>query len=321
MKIQLIAATALLALVGAVAAPAGAAAPTVELRPGSLDRGDDVAGPHVEGRTLVDGTLRISFRWPNVTLLGTSGTAYVVNVSRTDGTHQQTLRVHRDDSFTVLARGLDSSEVLLSGDGDHLVTTPDAGSSRTTVRVLDARTRAVVDTREFPGYVSVLDADEGRAILGSWGPNRTLWWNFVTDDTLRINNRAGSAASITANRVASYTRDPYNGGCSVVTDLRRPIGVLWRSCDQRVEAFTENGRRIATVHILSDGLGPTEVTVRRTHHGAALARYTAEWFGALRWETNTALLLDTNGRAKAATVRCVGAACERASDLKPVPEY
>jgi hypothetical protein len=56
------------------------------------------------------------------------------------------------------------------------------------------------------------------------------------------------------------------------------------------------------MHILSDGLGPNAVTVRRTKQGAALARYTAEWFGALRWETNTALL-------------------SRATDLKPVPQY
>ena len=32
----------------------------------------------------------------------------------------------------------------------------------------------------------------------------------------------------------------------------------------------------------------------------------------------TALLLETNGRRKAATVRCTDAGCERASDLSPV---
>jgi hypothetical protein len=323
MKSTLIAAAALLTLAALVGSPsvADAAAPSVELKPGSIERGADVAGPHVEGRTLVDGSMRMTFRAPRVTFLGRSGDRYVVHLSRKDGSNARIIWIRADESQRVLWRGLDASQVLLSQDGRHLVTTPSVSSDWTTIRVLDARSGRVLNSHSFRGSVSVLDVDDGRAVIGGWSPNRTFWWEFDgTDDSERISGRVGYAANIAAGRVASYTRDPYNGGCSVVTDLGSSPHVLWRSCDERVAEFAPNGRRLASIGILSDGLGPTAVTVRRTH-GAALARYTAEWFGGLRWETNTALLLDTNGRTKTATVRCDVSACSRASDLEPVPQY
>ena len=321
MKLPLAAAAAVLALATVLASPSVAAAPTVELKPGSIDRGPDIAGTHVEGRTLVDGLMRMKFRAPRVTFLGMSGDRYVVHLARKDGSHSRVMWIRADESQRVLWRGLDGSEVLLSRDGRHLVTTPSVSSDWTTVRVLDSRSGRVLNTRSFRGSVSVLDVDGGRAVMGGWSPNRTFWWEFEgTDDTERISGRVGYAASIPAGRVASYTRDPYNGGCSVVTDLGPSPRLLWRSCDDRVAEFAPNGRRLASIDILSDGLGPAAVTVRRTH-GKSLARYTAEWFGTLRWETNTALLLDTNGRTKAATVRCDVTSCSRATDLKPVPHY
>ncbi|GAW49138.1 MULTISPECIES: hypothetical protein [unclassified Nocardioides] len=324
MKLPLAAATALIALAAVCASPAVAAAPeapTVELKPGSIERGADIAGPHVEGSTVVDGSLRITLDSPHVSLLGTSGKAYVVLVSEKDGSAPKVLRVRRDDGYRVLTRGQDSWDVVLSDDGDHLLSTPSYSAHRTVVRVLDATTGDPVQERTFPGSATVLSADGGRAVLGSWGPDRTFWWDFVADDTRRISNRPGYAADIDADRVASYTGDPYDGGCSLVTDLGPSPQKLSRSCDERVTAFSPDGLRMATIHILSDGLGPNAVNVRRTHHGALLARYTAEWFGAITWETSSILLLDTNGRAKAATIRCEVASCERASDLKPVPRY
>lgn len=83
--------------------------------------------------------------------------------------------------------------------------------------------------------------------------------------------------------------------------------------------FSPEGARMATIHILSDGLGPTEVRVRLAS-GEVVGRYGARWFGPLVFENERALLLDTNGRKWAATVRCVGARCVRASALRPVPE-
>ena len=307
--------------VALVAAPSvtAAEAPTVDLRPGSIERGEDVADPHVEGRTIHDGSLRLSFRAPVVTLLGKTGERYVVHLSRRDGSNARVLWIRPDETSKVLATGLDVSQVVLSGDGRDLLTTPTVAEDHTVVRVVDADSGSLVESRSFRGLVSVLDAEQSRAVLGAWSPNRTFTWSYRSDTTQRINGRVVYAADIAADRVASYNRDPYAGGCSVVTELHRPSETLWRSCEDRVAAFSPDGRRVASIDILADGLGPASVTVRRTSHGAPIARYSARWFGDIRWETDTALLLDTNGERKAATVRCDVTDCERASDLKPVP--
>ena len=45
------------------------------------------------------------------------------------------------------------------------------------------------------------------------------------------------------------------------------------------------------------------------------------WFGQLRWESDTSLLLDTYGAKKWATIRCDRATCDRATALRPTPAY
>ncbi len=295
-------------------------APTVSIQPAALDRGPDVPDPHVEGRTLIDGSMRMTFRAPNVTYLGKSGKRYVVHLARRDGSHRRVLWIRADEKQKVLVRGIDAALVRLSGDGKDLVTTPRQSAARTSLRVLDARTGDLVRARTFPGIVDVLDADESRAVLGSWSPNRTFWWNYRTDATKQINHRAGYFASIRSDRVASYTRDPYQNGCSVLTDLRSKPHRLSRSCSERVVAVTPNGRRIATVGLLSDGPGSSAATVRRARGGAALVRYEAPYvFGRIWWQDNHRLLLDTMTTRKVTTVRCVMETCERASRTTKSP--
>jgi hypothetical protein len=320
MKIPLIAAT-VLALAGPVASPAAAATPTVELKPRSLERGADVPDPHVEGRVLRDGSTRIAFDAARVRLLGTSGRWYVVHLARKDGTHARVVRADATERTEVVVRGLDDRQVLLSDDGKDLVTSPEVTRRASTVVVRNVRSGEVVGNRVFRGAVNLLDADRGRAVLGAWGPRRTFWWNYRSDTTEHIANRVGYAADLAAGRVASLTGDPYRGGCSVVTDLADRPTVLSRSCDHQVAEFSPDGRRMAVIPILTDGLGPTEVTVSRTDGGAALTRYEApSWFGSLHWESGTSLLLDTYGRRSWATVRCDGTTCDRASDLRRTPE-
>lgn len=297
------------------AAPSAAAAEPVEIVPARLDRGADVRVPHLEGRTIVDGDRRIRVSGARVALLGASGRAYVVVVSNADHTRHATLRVRRNGSSKVLLRGPAPWAMTLSGDGADLVVRAGTTAERTRITVRSARTGERTARRPFRGWVEVLDVEEGRMVLGAWGPDRTLWWNPRSDATRRINQRPGYAADITGNRLASYTGDPYDGGCTVVTTLtgRR----LWRSCDERVQAFSPEGRRMATVHILSDGIGPGQVWARKAR-GGLRASYTAEWFGAIGWETESALLLEANGRRQATTARCVGTDCERAERLRPV---
>lgn len=291
----------------------------VELRPPALERGPDVRLPHLEGRTVVDGDVRITVRGGDrVHLLGRSGAAYVVAVSRGDAETGVVKRVRPGADAQVILRRVSVYELQLSDDGRHLVRTIGRGPDSTRVVVHRASNGTVVRDRRFAGSVGVLDADGGRLVLGSWGPARTFWWDLADGSTATIAHRTGYTADIGDDRLAVYTGDPYEGGCSVVRRLS-PGTPTWRSCTERVEAFSPDLGRMATVHILSDGLGPNDVRVRKAN-GVLIGHFTAKWFGSLVFEDQRRLLLDTYGARWSAIVRCQAATCVRASDLRPTPE-
>lgn len=291
----------------------------VTLQPASLPAGPHPSGPHVERRVLHDGEMRMAFRAPRVEYLGALGDRYVVRLSRADGSNVRVMWIRADESQKVLARGSASYDAVVSSDGKHLLTTPSVTRRSTTVRVQSVASGDVVATHRFRGSVSVLDASDGRAVLGGWSPNRTFWWTFDGGSgTELINHRVGYIADIAADRVASYTRDPYNDGCSVLSDLSSAR--LLRSCSERVTAISPSGSSVATIHILSDGLGPSTVKTRDVTSGSALATYEAPYyFGSIRWETDTSLLMDTYGKRRWATVRCELDDCERASKVYDTP--
>lgn len=301
----------------AAAAPAAAVVPETPIRPAELDRGPAPAIPYLQGKTVVDGSVHVRIRAGLVTLLGKSDGEYVVGTSDRNGDGRfRVFRVTSAGQRTLLIRDVPIFGMVLSRDGAQigLATARTADHSRVRVwSAVDGHRQAL---RRFPGSVSILDFDAHRLVLGSWGPNRTFWWNASADTTSPIVDRAGYSADIRADRYAAFTKDPYNGGCSVVATLSAPRQGLWKSCQERVEAFAPHTGRMAAVHILTDGLGPREVRVHRTG-GGLLARYTTSgWFGALTWETGRALLLDTHGAKKSALVRCELARCERASALR-----
>jgi hypothetical protein len=305
----------------ALAAPATAAAPTIELKPGTLPRGVDVAVLHLEGHhTIVDGDRRIRTDDRLLSVLGRSGSAWLATSDTREGTRPRLVRVRPDGSARVLLRGPAAYAVDVSADGERVLSTRTATHGVSTrVLVYDARSADLEADRTYEGSVSVLQALGARVFFGGWGPNRTFRWNIASDTTRRISNRVGGASSFTDDRLATYTRDPYLGGCTVVSTLSQPSQTLWKSCDERVTGFAPGGQRMATVHILSDGIGPSEVSVRKLR-GKKLASYTAQWFGAIAWEDATNLALYANGKKQAAWVRCDVADCERAGDLQPVTE-
>ncbi|MCW2793580.1 MAG: hypothetical protein JWO76_2678 [Nocardioides sp.] len=298
-------------------APASAAVPETELRPARLERGPDIAMAHLEGKTVVDGDTRLRIRAGMVTLLGTSGGSYVVGTSDKTGSKRfRTFRITPEGDRTPLLRGVAIFEQVLSGDGARIGLATGHNGERSRVRVWDAFDGHLESDRRFPGSVMILDLEGDRMLLGSWGPNATFWWNVASDTTRRILGRTGYNADIGADLLAFYTGDPYRRGCSVTARLSAVHTRLWKSCDERVQTFAANGRRAATIHILTDGLGPNQVHVRRTT-GRLLARYTVDgWFGALTWESAQQLLLDTHGSEKSATVRCRLTDCERATGLR-----
>ncbi|MBC9735171.1 hypothetical protein [Nocardioides marmotae] len=306
------------AVVALMPAPAGAAADDpVLIRPAALARGADPAFPALVGSTIVDGDRRVRIDLPDARLLGRAGGAYVVAFTPANGTHQRVTRVRPDGSRRVLLRGRGWNDAHLSADGDHLLTGQFLGRpgrpGRTVLRALDPRSGELLVQRTLAGARDVLDARDGVALVSGDGVRPTVRWDLTAGTIRTLTGSDVYLADLAADRMAAWTRDPYLGGCSVVTSISDPGRVWWRSCQWRVEAVAPDGGRLAVVPPLSDGLGTSTVQARAVR-GRRLATYDiGGWFGQVRFETATDLVLDAHGRVRTALVRCDGADCERAS--------
>jgi hypothetical protein len=302
-----------------VASPASAV-PTQTLNPSQLPRGADVAIPHLEGKTVVDGAVRIPVKAPNVFLFGKSGAAYIVGTSDKQGNAGRALRLEANGTSTDLGPTT-VYETVLSGDGQTVVSSRSNHGARTVVKTRSAVTGTVVAKQTFTGYVNVLDAQGTRVLIGGFEKSGTQLWDTATAAVTTVSRRFGYQADLSLDLLASYTKDPYQGGCTVLSSISKPGKRLWQSCTDGIAAFSTDGSHVAVVDILSDGLGPNAVTVR-TSAGKPVGAYKVNgWFGGLVFESAAVLLLETNGRHKAATVRCTRATCERASDLTKTPQY
>ncbi len=286
---------------------------TVDLRrPGTLGRGDDVRTPHLEGDVVVDGDRRIEVR-NIVSLLGESGDDYVVSTKAPRGRYR-VKRVSVTSEQWVLLTGREAVGVDLSSDGEHLLRNDNR--RRATITVHDAADGDLVSSGRFRGYGYVLDAESGTAVISGWATGRTVWWDFVDGGRTLVAEKDAYLADISADRLATFTGDPYDHGCSEVSTLGAPEVLLWASCSQKVATFSPDGEQMVTMHILTDGVGPGRVHLRAAD-GTALVAYNSSWFGQLGWEDDDTVLLDANSRRRGATVRCDRDVCERASDVTP----
>lgn len=302
----------------ALAAPAGAAAPTTDLQPQRLERGPDVAGPRVEDGVFVDGTRRVDLPGNDGTVIGDTPTGWVVGTYRTnaEGERQggRVVKVGPSGTVTTLVRHVDPSTLVLGEDGSYLVGVPDSTRPRGTVQVwaVVGVTDGPSAQRTFRRYPEVLGTNGTKALIRT--TTRTFWWNFARDAVRKpLTRQAAGPVDIQHDLLQTFTQDPYLGGCAQVVRLARPATVRWRSCRDRVAAFSPDGTTMLTIGILTDGIGPNVITLRRTD-GTRLASWTTSWFGGWRWESPDAVLLDVNGTRRSATVRCVLADCENATD-------
>lgn len=313
-------ATALLGSLAAAvpSAPATAAGPKdVTIRPAALERGPDVAIPHLEGRRVVDGDVSLRVRGKQRFLLGASGDGYVVQVLR--GDDYQLVRVEPGSPQRRLVKNSPGMSVL-SDDGATIAVI-DQVSRRTTVDVRSAVDGSLLARRGgFRGYPTVLAADADHVLVASF-ERGARDWSWQADTVSGVTRKSAYEADLASDRLAFFTGDPYDGGCSVVTTISRPRTTLWRSCDEAVLEFSPDGQRVVTTYALADGLGPSRVW-ERTVEGRKLASYRAPmYFGQIAWESPTDLLLDTYSRKKGATARCSEGVCERASSVRPTPSY
>ncbi len=273
--------------------------------------------PYLEGggaHVLVDGTLRITVPDTVVGLLGEVGHDYLVWAFATgrDG-KEKIFRISPDGSRVLVLKARSLYDAQVSPDGSAIATALVGAERETTLKTYDVATGSVQRKRTIPGYGSVLDFDGKRVAVGVNNPNKTVAWTLATDTVSKVSGGIGYSADLATNRFARFTKDPYAGGCTVVSTFSDPATELWRSCRERVEAWSTNGTRIATVDSLADGLGPGRAWLRKTG-GRLLAAYDAPYFfGRIGFEDATHVLLDTYSRAKHAVVRCDGTTCERAS--------
>ena len=297
------------------APPVAASVPVTDLDPADLPRGADIAIPHVDGTTFVDGDRRVRIDAEQVTLLGSSGLAFILGTTEDDGVGTpRVVRLRPDGTTRTLLRSSPWS-ITVSEDGKNLVRLRTGTRRSSPVSVHSARTGRRLVERGFRDYPSVLGMRGDRVLLTTW-ERGVFWWSTGTGRTTTVTRRPAGRADLGNDLLSTYTADPYLDGCTVLSRLSRPGRVLWRSCTERVDSVNPDGTRIATVHILSDGIGPRDITVRDVR-GTRLARYRAgQWFGSIRWEDPATVLLDTNA-TKYATVRCDLADCENATDPEP----
>lgn len=303
-------------LAASVLAPAQAAAPTVELQPHQLTRGDDIAVPHIEDGDFVDGERRIELPGTEARIIGASSGGWMVGTHRTNAVGERrggrVVHVMPDGTVRTVLRGVDPAVVQVTEDGSSLLGVPDAGRSRAAVKVWAVVDGTEVASRTFRGWPEVVASSGAKVLVRT--TTRTFWWNFGRDEVRRpLTRRLTGTASIAHDLLVTYTKDPYLGGCTKLVRLSKPRVTRWRSCRDRVAAISPDGTEMLTFHILTDGLGPNEVRLREVD-GTRLATWTTNWFGGWEWESPGTLLLDVNGRRTSATVRCALTACENATD-------
>jgi len=301
-------------------APA-AAAPTYDVKPAALPRGADVR-PHLDGKTIVDGSTRIRVQAAFVDLIGRAPAGYVVNTHDADFEAPRFWLYRSDGTRLLLAVGFDDNEPQLSDDGSRLALTDYLrNATATRVLVLNTGNGSVLGTRTIADYGTVLDVGDHSAVVNLWHTGTTVW--DARSNTLRlVSRRQGYTADMSNRLFASYVKSPNNDGtkCSTLATFGAPNTRIWTSCTQRIRAFNPDATRLATSYLNPEGPGPNKVELHR-RSGALLATYRVNgWFGDVEFESGRKLLLEASSWKWTATVRCDLSGCVRASRLTPSPE-
>lgn len=294
----------------------GARGAVTRLDPESLERGADASVPHVEGRRIVDDGVTTRVRGDWFHLLGTRPDgAYVVLVG--DGDGESVRAIIPGGGATTLLADTAGSTVRLGSDGTTLVAERFKNRPRrhTVLRAHDAATGDLLASRKRGGAVTALDAS-ATTVVYAGETGQVVSWDLVTGEGTRVSRRLGYRADLASDRLAVFTDDPYQGGCTVVSTLSDPGTALWRDCDEAVVEFSPDGSHLMTVFELADGLGPDEVRVR-TVSGEQTGRYRVPdgYVGQLLFEDGDTALVEAWTRDASGLARCDSGSCELASDL------
>ena len=304
-----------------ISAPATAAPAQVTIKPGALKRGPDVSGAHLDGKTIHDGDVKVKVNAGQVLLYGKWNQYYVVATGNQQWGNVKLVRVAKSGNTKLLVAGIDPFNTTLDSDDGQIAYSYGDSTQKPTIGVFDLAEKTEIISRSFSSLPRLLDFDAGRVIASFWNFKiKTLTWDTVIDTVGKVNSKQSNYASVAHNLLGFFDKDPQAGGCQVLTHLGNKTDVLWTNCNERIEDASPDGRRFATIPLLSDGIGPADIMVRK-QGGAAVAHYRINgWFGRIDWETNTKLLMESNGATQSALVRCKVAECNRASALSPTPD-
>ena len=307
-------------LLGAPAANAGSSA-TIEIKPGTIPRGPDIVGPHLVGTTIVDGDVSVKVKTSQLHLYGKWHSYYIAAMGTSSIGTSRLVRISPSGAVKVLRHDVDPAATILDAEADQVAYSYGDATQRPTIGIYDFGQKTEVIARAFASLPNLLEFDEGLVVTSFWSFKiKTLTWDTVTDEVVKVNAKMSNYASKAHDLLGYYSKDPFFGGCQVLAHLSDPGDVLWTNCDERIEAVSPDGKRVATIALLSDGVGPRDVVLRRIG-GTQLAHYAINgWFGRIWWETPTKLLMESNGKTQTATVRCKVATCDRATDLSPTPD-
>lgn len=295
--------------------------PDVTLYPAQIERGANTSLLHMQQEVIVKGDLRVPVDGPaHVWLMGRIGPDFLISTASADFERYTVQLVRRDGTRRVLQRFGDRTTATMSADGTYLALTK-LVKSGTDIRVVRSRTGKLVRERIFGAYgVEVSDYGQRRLVLNGVRGG-TYWWNPFRNRLTRIVARPAKA-HIEVDRLVVLVPDPDTPylDCQKTVRLSDPGDVLWRSCRNIPLEFSPDARRMITIDIRSDGIGPNKIQVRRPA-GKLVATYRAPmWFGFTEWESNTDLLVQPVGKKYLAAVRCnLGGDCERASRLYKSP--
>ena len=311
---------ALTALAGslALALPARAAAPDVELQPERLARGADIAVPHIEDGDFVDGERRVELpgtvaRGSSVQVAdGVAGAARTNNlVDRRAATGARRTRGSETVPYVDVLRDLDTSTAgRWSADGSTLAwqhysqrraqddhVTPTTSPTATVTRRKSLWPWLRQPARRVPAAAGWSSAPDQRGSAPveatSTGQQRTV-----------IRKQAGTA-SIEHDLLSIYTKDPYDGGCA-----RSWYGSASRV--GRCGVLPRPDRGVLTRRHATADLPHPHRRTRPRRDPPARGR-TAHEAGDVddqlvqRVAVRVAgtVLLEVNGKRKSATVRCV----------------
>ena len=257
----------LLPLAGLVAglllAPASAGAPE-ELRLKDLTKGVRPGVPYIADGVLVDGATKIALPKSVSRLMGKVGADYLLQGYSQRKDAEVVVRVALDGARTTVVQGGSLYDATLSPDGTSFVAANGEHDRRTTLRRYDAGTGTVTAKAQLKGYGTVLGWDGTRAVVGVNNPNKTVSWNPTTGRVSTIARVWSYEADVANDLLAWLTKDPYQGGCTVVSRLsdpdtellallrRRRAGLLDRRVPHRHDVHPERRPRPRTLRAAQD---------------------------------------------------------------------